>query len=327
MLEKLTHIELHDYNLASQIVLQPYFDTKLTLCSDGEREQWYHNLLFLAEYNTGIAHCVQHNAIPRFLVESHFGNNLPDFYKPFSEQIACQAGLKLADNFILKDRVLSGSKHWLSNLPLSDFAVVRATDGVEFESYVVIDLTTMPHTIEPAMNPIGLNVARPSTLTVNNLELPEKYIWDRQSYITKSNSSFFAKSQIDYSFITNYLGCIIALYKNVCDYVQDKNIDVGFELNKIKVTISSLKMIWEDNLHTTHIRDFPNDKFWHKRSTQYTQSKNTMVALISLILGIGDSRWLDVSTASTQKFRDALIFSSHMGPLYRNLEAKHFVNF
>jgi hypothetical protein len=233
----------------------------------------------------------------------------------------------MTDNFVLKGNILTGSKQWVSNLTQSDFAVVKATDGVEYESYVLIDLTQMPHHTEPGFDPIGLNVARPGTLVVKDLELPDQYIWGRQSYITKGNSLFFQKNLIEFSFTTNYIGCIIGLYKQIELYSQTQNVNITYELNRLKVAIASLKMMWEDSLPSLHIQDFPDNKFWHRRNTLYTQSKNVIIPLISLVLGIGDSRWLDVSSATTQQFRDALTFSSHMSSLYKNLEGKHFVNF
>ena len=86
--------------------------------------------------------------------------------------------------------------------------------------------------------------------------------------------------------------------------------------------------MWVDNLQSVEAAmDIDNltDNYWHRRNTQYTQSKNVLLSLINLILQVADSRWLDITGDKNQRFRDALVFSTHMKPLYRNLKDKHFV--
>jgi hypothetical protein len=329
MIEKLIQTDVNTFDLNAVKVLKKYFDCGLTTtCSDSERELWFYNLLQIAQHSVGMAHCVQHNQIPRFLVESHFQNSLPACYKDYSEQIASQSGWKFNDTLKLNGNVLSGTKHWISNLHNSDFTVVRAVDDNHNESYVLIDLTQVDHKINLAdIIPIGLELANPGSVTVDHVELPSKYIWGQQNLQKKSNNLFHDKNLIEYSFITTHLGCNIALYNELKNYPNRYDNTATFELNKMQLAISSLKMMWQDNLASIHQREFTVDEFWHRRHTQYTQSKNIMLQLINLVLQMGDSRWLDVKTPASQRFRDALIFSSHMGSLYKSLEKRHFVKF
>ena len=109
------------------------------------------------------------------------------------------------------------------------------------------------------------------------------------------------------------------------DYIQKNNLKVEYELKKIQLEISSLKIMWEDGFRTIHIREFDTDNFWHRRHTQYTKGKNVLISLINLVLRTGDSRWTALKNKDSQKFRDALVLSSHMSSFYKNLERKIFV--
>ena len=186
MLENLKIIELSVFNSNTLKILKPYFDVKLTtVCNDADREQWFINLLNLAQYNVGIAHCVQHNQIARFLVESFFVNQqLPKIYKLYDEQIAGHSGLKNTDTLRLENGRLSGTKHWISNLHQSEFVVTRAIDSKDTESYVLIDLTKTKHKIDLASETIGLEPACPSSLTLDNVEI--EHVWDQQDFKKKS---------------------------------------------------------------------------------------------------------------------------------------------
>jgi hypothetical protein len=130
----------------------------------------------------------------------------------------------------------------------------------------------------------------------------------------------------DYCFITNYVGLLVALYKDLENYVEKTKIDIDFEVRKIGLRISGMVMSWQDNLSSLETV-VPDDEFWRKRNTLYTQNKDCLLDLIHLILQIGDSGWLDAKSSKNQRFRDALTFSSHMKPLYNNLKERYFVRF
>jgi hypothetical protein len=124
--------------------------------------------------------------------------------------------------------------------------------------------------------------------------------------------------------VTNYLGVVVSLYQELGGYLARANINIDYDYKKLGLSVSALLMMWQDNLASVHTVT-SSDNFWHRRNTQYTQSKNVLLEIINLILHTGDSRWLDAKSPRNQRFRDALTFCSHMKPLYRNLEEKHFV--
>jgi hypothetical protein len=160
-----------------------------------------------------------------------------------------------------------------------------------------------------------MKIARPGLFTVNNVTIPREYILGYQ----ENSDTFLINNHLDHCFTTNYLGCIIGLFNELKDRINEST------LNKLELSISVLKMLWDDNLMSIHI-DTPSDRFWHRRNTQYVQGKQVMINLITAILESGVSYYFDSNSQFSQRFRDALMLSSHMQSLNQNIEKFHFVD-
>ena len=76
--------------------------------------------------------------------------------------------------------------------------------------------------------------------------------------------------------------------------------------------VNTLKMLWEKNITYVPHKDVD---FYIHRKVQYAQSKEVLLELINVILQVGDSSWLGFVDEKSQRFRDALVFSTHMGGL------------
>jgi hypothetical protein len=325
MIETLIQTDVTDFNQDTLTKLKPYFDLNIARSSTADRERWFHNLLTLAKYDLSIAHCVQHNHYPRLHIETHFQDQLPEFYDPvYENQIGCYSGWKGADSMRLDGNVVSGTKQWISLVDRADFGVFRVPVD-DTEAYVMIDFAEAKPVIDLSYTtPIGMQIARPGSITLDRYELPADSILGYRKYHENSPEFFYITNIGDYCFVTNYLGIVLSLYQELGQYLEHANINVDYDYKKIGLGVSALLMMWQDNLASVHTVT-PSDAFWHRRNTQYTQSKNVLLEIINLILHIGDSRWVDAVSPANQRFRDALSFSSHMKPLYRNLEEKHFV--
>jgi hypothetical protein len=326
MIEKLQQVDVTTFDHATLKILKPYFDLNIATCTSEQRRIWFENLFALAQHNLSVAHCVQHNHYPRLHIEVKFKNSsYPDFYDPvYENQIGCYSGWKSADTMRLDDHTVSGTKHWISLVDRADFGLFRIPVK-DTEAYVLIDFTEINPSIDTSWTtPIGMQLARPGSITIDNYTLPEHCILGYRKYHENNLEFFHLSNMLDYSFITNYVGLIVALYKDLEIYVQNNKINIEYNLDRLGLRISSLFMTWQDNLSSTDI-DTPSNEFWHRRNTQYTLSKDILLDLIGLILQIGDSRWVDAVNPNNQRFRDALTFSSHMKPLQKNLQEKQFV--
>lgn len=326
MIETLIHTDVTDFNKDTLKKLKPYFDLNISRSTVAERELWFHNLLTLAQYDLSIAHCVQHNHYPRLHIETKFQDQLPEFYDPtYENQIGCFSNFKAADTMQLNGNAVSGTKQWISSVDRADFGIFRVPVN-DTEAYVMIDFAHANPVIDMSYTtPIGMQIARPGSITLDNYNLPANSILGYRKYHENSPEFFHITNMSDYCFVTNYLGIVLSLYQELRQYIERTNINVDYNYKKLGLSVSALLMMWQDNLASVHTT-IPTDNFWHRRNTQYTQSKNILLEIISLILHIGDSRWVDACSPNNQRFRDALSFSSHMKPLYRNLQEKHFVH-
>jgi hypothetical protein len=334
MIEKLNQVTITDFNKETLKILKLYFDADL---DSNQTELWFNNLLKLSTHSLGIAHCVQHNHTARLFMSVAFADQpAPTFFQPdYEKQIGSYSNVKSSDGLTFKNNQINGVKHWLSNLHQADYGIlmvpVDKTLNDPLEAYVLFDFTSDDHQIDPSSpTQIGMEIARAGSLIVNDYNIPDGYLLGQRQFIGNKGKFIPIGSWHDYAFITNYLGCIIGLFNDLSSYTQDKKINVDYELKRISLEISSLKMMWSDNLISVEQSLNTNnltDGYWHRRNTQYTQSKNILLSLINLVLQVVDSRWLDLGGSKNQRFRDALVFSTHMKPLYRNLNDKHFVGF
>jgi len=316
MIKQLNTVKVDKFNVDSLKILQPYFDIKLFHTSQDQREQWAQNLLTLAQHSVGIAHCVQHNHIARVCREIKGLD--PGAY---DQDIGCYSGNKGLDTLTLNNQTANGTKHWISILDQAHYAVLRGVDQQDRKVFLLFEFDKIPHTIDmEVFNPIGLEIARPGAFTVDQVELPSCCILGYHG----TEEMSVVSNYVDYTFITNYLGCMIALYRDLESYANKNNCGVSHELNKIRLSIATLKMMWEDNLYTLNIPVLP-DQQWHRRNTQYAQGKAVLLSLINMVLELGYSYFLDARSPYSQRFRDAMMLSSHMKPLYKNAQELNFL--
>lgn len=309
--------------------LKPYFDIDF---ESTQKEQWYRNLLTLAKHNLAVAHCLFHHWGAKLHVAHAFRDKaFPKFYLPgFDQQIGCYSNAKTSDNIMLEfvneiPRVI-GQKHWISNVHQAEFGVFSVSFQ-DHQAIILYDFTKNLHKIQTNVMQIGMELAQAGSIIMDQHTVPKEYIL---GYYNKAEANHIfspVSNLMSYAFITNYLGAIVSLYRDLEEYVKFNNINIDFELKSLGVEVSMLKMLWDNDLHTIYETNF-TDKFWHKRNTQYTQSKKILLSLINLILSVGNPRWLDKNSIDAgQRFRDALVFSAHMNTFYNNLHGQHFVMF
>lgn len=315
------------FNKNTLTLLKPYFDLNLLAASNDQQMQWFYNLLTLAQQSLSIAHCVQHNQIARLIMQSCFPTGVwpNDLPSEFESSIGCYSGSKSADDLVLNGNVLNGTKHWVSLLEQADYGIFRVTVE-DTDAFVFLDFRAIPHKKDMTwMTPIGMELARPGSVTVRDLELPAECVLGHKKFYENHPLWSPVLNIIDYAFITNYLGLIVSLHHEFGIYLDGLGRSKEFEFERLGASIAGLKMMWKDNLSSVSSAEF-NDTFWHRRNTQYTMSKDVICQLITLILQQGDSRWLDACSTQSQRMRDALTFCSHMKPLAINLKEKHFFN-
>jgi len=324
MLAQLTHPTVTDFNKETLTKLKSYFDIDFINASSSDRQLWFTNLMTLGKHSLGVAHMIQHNQSARISIEFAFKDvALPEFYqKNYDDLIGCFCGYKSTDTIQLKHNHVSGTKHWTSFIDRADFGILRVVDQAKQKAFVLFDFAAIDYTIDStAYTPIGMEIARPASFTINNVIIPDNYILGYQG----TQEMFQVSNFHDYCFITNFLSCTIALFQQIKTHAEKNNCGAKLNLDKLEISIATLKMLWEDNLYTVNETE-STDQFWHRRNTQYVQGKSVLISLITLALELGNSYYLDAKSPVSQIFRDALMLSSHQGPLYKNAQDMYFVN-
>jgi hypothetical protein len=295
-------------------VLSPYFDIDFLSASGNNRQQFFQNLKVLARHSLGLAHCIQHNAVARIVVQLSdcvTAKTLLDC-KSFSEIIGCYSIVKRSDEIAMTNGVLSGTKKWFSNLDQADFGVLQIPqDGTV--RLIYLDLANMPHKIDYSFfSPIGMEIARAGSLIIHDYQVPQNHVLGQhgtQQYFQQSN---FAS----YCFLTNHCGIVQELFLDLKKYTEKFDCGSEFDIKKLEMDVATMVMQWEDNLATVDQQTSSNE-FWNRRNTQYAFSKKTLIRLLQLILEVGVTYYTDSKSEFSQRFRDALTYASHMHPLYK----------
>ena len=304
-------IEFSKNNLAT---LSKFFDLDFVNDSQQQKETYFHNLKQLSSRSLGLAHNIQHSQTAELFVKLGTCQACHDqvLNKSFGTVIGSYSVAKRTDDMTLKDDILTGTKRWFSNLIDADYAVMQVMcDGKPMVVYV--NLHEIPHHKDNTdFDPIGMELARPSSLIIDNLAIAADTVLGQAG-----TQQFFLQSNFaSYCFLTNHLGITRQLFLDIKRYAEQNQCSAEFELKKLEMDICTMQVMWEDNLPTLSETKLTHE-FWHRRNTQYAFSKKTLISVVQLILELGVSYYTNARGEFSQRFRDALTYCTHMHPLYR----------
>jgi len=311
--ETLTNFEFTRENLVN---LEPYFNINFPEADLNEKKTFFHNMRKLARQSLGLSHAIQHNIVPKIIVQMSNCNEAKEkvLSKDFNEVIGCYSIVKRSDAITLNGLTLNGRKQWFSNLDQADYAVMQI-DSDEGVKLIWMDLHNKDsHELDyNFFTPIGMEIAKAGTLVVDNHELNPEHILGIHGTEMFFNQSNFAS----YCFISNHCGLTHQLFLDIKEHAKKFNYTgADFELNKLETEVATMLMQWEENLDTLG-ETIPTNEFWNRRNTQYAYSKKTLIRVIQFILEIGVTYYTDAKSEFSQRYRDALTFCSHMHPLYK----------
>jgi hypothetical protein len=303
--------------------LSKYFDLNFLDSSLDQKVAFFNNLQQLSQRSLGLAHNIQHHATSIISIQLCSSDAIKTrvLSQPYGQLIGCYSQVKTTDNITLVDNVLNGEKRWLSNLEIADYVVIQVEKNQQ--PYVVyIDLHTVAHEIDFSFfTPIGMQLARAGNITFNNQAIDPDCVLG-----IKGTQPFFQQSNFSsHCFLTNHLGLTKQLFLDIKQYAEKNKCSAEFEIKKLEIDVCTLEMMWQDNLHTLD-ETILTHKFWNKRNTQYAFSKKTLINVIKLVLELGVSYYTDAHSEFSQRFRDAITYSSHMHPLYRFGQDFYMIN-
>ena len=294
--------------------LSKYFDLDFLDSSLDQKILFFENLQQLSQHSLGLAHNIQHHATAVVSVQLCPSPSIKHrvLSQPYGQLIGCYTVVKQSDSITLTDNVLNGEKKWISNLDLADYAIIQVEK--DQQPYVVyIDLHTVPHRTDfEFFTPIGMEISKPGSLHFDYQPIDPSCVLG-----IKGTQPFFPQSNFSSQcFLTNHFGLTKQLFLDVKQYAEQNKCGAEFEIKKLEIDVCTLDMMWHDNLDTIEETTLTHE-FWNKRNTQYAFSKKTLINVIKLILELGVSYYTDAHSEFSQRFRDAVTYSSHMHPLYR----------
>jgi hypothetical protein len=188
-------------------------------------------------------------------------------------------------------------------------------DTEQQRRWVYIDLEQAPQQIINLRdNMLGMDAAKPADMEID-IELPDPWILDQYVPMSKLDWSI---NFHNYGLITNYTSNARALLDSAKDLSQQHGLNVDYNIKSLDLQVRVLESLWTINMPSV-MQDL-SPEFWQPRYAQYQFGKKTLIDIIHLCLQIFNSTMLFNEGSENQTFRDALLFSSHITTLYRNLE-------
>jgi hypothetical protein len=303
------------------VELKPYFDLDFVTATPSECQQWFENLYQVAKIDVGIAHCInQHQSSRNSL---NVSNKLNYQYQ---EQLGSFSVYHDIDTIKIDNHGISGTKHWITSIHQADYLVCKVGHHSNpTRCLLFIDLKEVDHKIENnGYNPIGLKVASPMSLMLDTQDFPKEWILHQGPFCIQDSQNSLL-SFLKYGFLTNFLGCAVGLYHALLQISIQKNYHLEYQLKPIESQLILLKRSWSDNFDLAKLHTL-DQKYWTWHDTQYTQTKQCLTNMLKLTIEIGSSRFYDSNTQFSQRFRDALVWSSHGKPYYEQVLLSQFAN-
>lgn len=208
------------------------------------------------------------------------------------------SAFKNNDTLIYSDNTVSGKKHWISGVSLCKWVVVGA---IENNQKIVVLIDADKFSIEP-VSTVGME----NTLTVN-------FVCDHATAVRLFDYTDFKMCKISrfnlLSFVTNHLGLAQALFSDIDNYAQGQNFD--YLKKKIKLDIEVLQLFWEKEIDYNLLQT-TNFEWLHRYNVMYAFAKKTLFSVVSLVTELTGSGIYDTSIQTHQRYKDALIYSTHM---------------
>jgi len=260
---------------------------------------YFHQLRGMANKDLSDAHNFQH------LTAAKCSANLANIY-PSTD--GAYSTIKSLDTVNLVNGRLLGSKRWVSNLPNTKWAILQVKDQgtiaivmVHFDESTAIELTPT----------VGMEGTMTGDITFNNT--PAIRLFNR------SDPVFYPiDKQVILGFISNHLGLCESLFKDIDLYTTQSNMHCQFDKTKLKLSIDVLVLLWNSCLDSID-QNISADDFWHKHKVTIAHAKKTLVGICQFINETSGSGIYEVGSTHHQRYKDALIYSSHMRNLYTAL--------
>ena len=259
-------------------------------------EQFLNNLVTIAQQDMSLAHVTQHGHGAELCAKlGGFKPSTPGAYSV----------VKPLDTLELKDNRLTGKKYWISNIPNSEWATLHVRDG-NSDKLVFCHIDQF---VTAEMIPVmGMENTLTGNLTFD--QTPCEIICD-----TEDPEYFEIRRLTSLGFIANHYGLALGLFNDLKAYTQQQNINCEYDKQKLQLQLNVMELLWiqlDKNITLDHQATF----YWQQKNTIYAYAKKCLLDIVQFTTEITNSRLYNLTTEQNQRYRDALIYSTHMKNLY-----------
>jgi len=256
---------------------------------------YHYELLELAKKDLSLAHVKQHSDSAQMAV------NLANIDNIVAGSYSVQ---KPGETVMFDQGYITGKKLWVSNILYSSHIVL----GVLENNQKVIVLVKITDNAQIDMVPtVGMENTYTGNITFD--KHPAIKLFDYAN-----PDSFQLQHQTALGFLTNHYGLSLSLFNDIDQYTQTAFIKCGFDRSKIDLNLSILGMLWNTCLE--QIGKPGSDQQWRQFNTAYGCAKQTLGMILKLIIEVSGSGLYEAGSEQHQRFKDALIYSTHMKNLY-----------
>mgnify|MGYP007071572310 CR=1 FL=1 len=249
-------------------------------------KKFYHDLKKLAAQDLSQAHLLQHFTSANLHLKnsglSLSGNGTWSSQKSFDTAEYCQG-------------TLNGKKHWISGISLCEWAVIPVKHN-NTVSVVLFETKNIKAEPVPTM---GME----NTLTVHVVfdQTPATFLYDRQDPKCFTFNNFH-----NLCFLTNHLGLMESLLNDIDLYTGSK---FDYEKKKLRTDIEVMNLLWNNEVNM--FDQFGSDQF-KTRDLIYAFAKKTLTNVTNFVTEVTGSSLYDARMPAHQRYKDALIYSTHM---------------
>lgn len=258
---------------------------------------FFHDLRLLAKTDLSKAHLLQHFTLAKKIVNAA-GIDV--------QGQTTWSSMKPLDTVIYSSGHITGKKHWISGVPDCQWVTFAAKEG---DNVVIVLVDAREGLLE--MTPtIGMEDTITAHMTFKNA--PAKKILNRTD-----PRMFLIDAELDLSFITNHLGLAEQLFEDINHFTNN---DFSYHKKKLRLDIEVFKTLWEIELSNDDLQN--NQEFWDRRRILYAFGKKTLLNLVQFVTEVTGSGLYEISMPTNQRYKDALIYSTHMRNLntcFKNL--------
>jgi len=132
-------------------------------------------------------------------------------------------------------------------------------------------------------------------------------------------SYFYIRRQHSLAFVAIQYGLAQALFRDLDQYTTQRKIQCCYQKNKLKLQLDVMQMVWNQIPKDINL-EHQDTYFWNQKNTAYAFAKKCLLDICQFLTEVTGSGVYITDNQFHQRYKDSLIYSSHMKNLYFSLQ-------